>query len=418
MDRVILHSDANSFYASVECLYNPKIRNKPVVVGGNEENRHGIVLAGNQIAKKYGIKTAETLFSARQKCPNLVTIPAHYDLYIKFSKLLNEIYSEYTDLTESFGLDENWLDVTNSNYLFGSGEEIAEKIRKRVFYELGITVSIGVSFNKIFAKLGSDMKKPNAITVISKDDFKYKVWDLPVGDLLYVGRSTNERLRTLGVKTIGELAKKDSDILYSHLGKIGIVLHNWANGLDFSPVKKSDATSTIKSIGNSMTTHRDVIYPEDVALIFYKLADSVAMRLRENKLRCNTIQISIRDNKLISCERQMKTNYPTFLSSDIAETAISIFKNKYNFTNPVRSLGVRATNLIDKDLDIQIDLFNDYSKREKAEKLETFLDEMRTRYGNNIIQRFNLFEDKRLLNMNIKEDHIIHPTAYFEGAIL
>ncbi len=190
MERTILHSDLNAFYASVECFCNPKIRHLPVAVGGDAEARHGIVLAKNNLAKSFGIITGETIWNAKQKCNDLVVVPANFERYLKFSRLVREIYAEYTDQMEAFGIDESWLDVTGSLYLFGSGKRIADEIRHRVYMELGLTVSIGVSFNKIFAKLGSDIKKPNATTVITRDNYRAVVWGLPASDLLYVGRST------------------------------------------------------------------------------------------------------------------------------------------------------------------------------------------------------------------------------------
>ena len=237
MDRVILHCDMNSFYASVECLYNPSIRNKPVAVGGSVEKRNGIILAKNDVAKRFGVKTGDALWQARQKCPNLVIVPPDFKKYIKLSRLAVEIYNSYTNLVEGFGLDECWLDVTGSTHLFGSGEEIAEAIRQRVKTELGITCSIGVSFNKIFAKLGSDMKKPDAITVITKDNYKSTVWPLPVEDLLFVGRATKQKLNRYGIKTIGDLACSNLSFLETLLGKWGSYLWGYANGLDASTVR-------------------------------------------------------------------------------------------------------------------------------------------------------------------------------------
>jgi len=257
MERVILHSDLNNFYASVECLYNPDLRDKPVAVGGDVEARHGIILAKNYHAKKYGILTGEAIWQAQQKCRDLVVVPPNFKRYMRFSQMARDIYADYTDQCESFGLDECWLDVTGSYRLFGDGKAIADKIRERIKFEMGITASVGVSFNKIFAKLGSDIKKPDATTIISKDNFKDVVWKLPVNELLYVGRATHKKLNRYGIKTIGDLANTELKYLEYWLGKWGCMLWTFANGYDTSPVSNIGAKSLIKSVGNSTTTPRD-----------------------------------------------------------------------------------------------------------------------------------------------------------------
>ncbi len=416
MERVILHSDLNSFYASVECLYHPEIRNFPVIVGGDVEKRHGIVLAKNEIAKKYGIITGETVLEAKRKCPNLVSVKPDYEKYLKFSRMAREIYGRYTDLQESFGIDESWIDCSYAGRLFGSGEKIADEIRKTIYSEMGITASVGVSFNKIFAKLGSDMRKPNFTTIINKENYKYTAWKLPVSDLLYVGRSTAKKLHNLGILTIGDLANTDSGILHDHLGKWGIVLQRFALGKDESPVKQN-AEGFVKSVGNSSTLPRDVNTIEDARSVFYMLSESVASRLREHGLKATTVQIYIRDNLLQSCERQAQLRYPSFLSNEIAEKAIEIFIKKYQIKNPIRSLGVRGTNLVQKDKALQLDFFTDFEKREHLEELEYAIDDIRRRYGYHSIQRGIIFVDNKLTGGNPK-DHVIHPVSYFDNSIV
>ncbi len=418
MDRTVLHSDLNAFYASVECFLNPRIRNLPVAVGGDQDARHGIILAKNQLAKSHGVSTGEAIWQAKQKCRELVVVPAHFERYLKFSKLVKEIYREYTDQTESFGIDESWLDVTGSVGLFGGGEAIAEEIRSRVYSELGLTVSIGVSFNKIFAKLGSDMKKPDAVTVISRENYKNVVWRLPASNLLYVGRSTTKKLRNYGINTIGDIAQCDVKYLYSWLGKWGLVLHRFANGEDYSPVEKNGAESYIKSVGNSTTTPRDLTTIKEVKAVFYMLADSVAARLREQGLKCTTVQIYIRDKNLLSCERQAKLDYPSFISGELAEKALEIFMTKYQFKQPLRTIGIRGTNLVQKDTTVQLDLFTDFEKREKLEVFEHTVDQIRSRFGYNAIKKGILLADKSLTHLNAKEDNVIHPINYFDGEIL
>ena len=280
-ERIILHSDLNNFYASVECLYHPEYRGKPLAVLGDPEARHGIVLAKNYEAKAFDVKTGDPMWMAQKKCPDIVFVPPHYDLYMKHSKLIREIYSEYTDKVEPYGLDECWLDVSGSTMLFGSGEDIANEIRKRVKFELGVSVSVGVSFNKIFAKLGSDMKKPDATTVIESNRFKEIVWPLPVKELLYVGRATHAKLKRKGIFTIGDLANSNPENLRFWLGKMGVVLWQFANGLDTSPVSNIGAKSLIKTVGNSTTAPRDLVTDEDIKITLMVLSESVSARLRE-----------------------------------------------------------------------------------------------------------------------------------------
>ncbi|MBR1534262.1 MAG: DNA polymerase IV, partial [Ruminococcus sp.] len=323
MMRTILHSDCNGFYASVECLYNPDIRDKPVAVGGDAEKRHGIILAKNQIAKAYHIKTGEAIWQARQKCPDLVVVPPHFERYMRFSKMCRRIYSDYTDHIENFGLDEAWLDVSGND---AGGEEIAHEIRERIKSELGITVSIGVSFNKIFAKLGSDYKKPDAVTVISRENFREIVWPLPAEDILYVGRSTKKKLNRLGVYTIGDLAAFPLPALRSNFGKWGDVLYTFSNGYDNSPVMHADESSAIKSIGNSTTTVRDLENDEDVKMIFMVLCDSVCRRLREQGAKAGVVAISVRDKELYSFTRQKKLFSATDITEEVLDTAMSLFR--------------------------------------------------------------------------------------------
>lgn len=298
MNRTILHSDCNCFYASVELLHHPELRGKPVAVGGDPEARHGIVLTADYTAKRYGVKTGMALWQAKQVCPDITFLPPRMDLYLRFSRMAQEIYADYTDKREPYGIDESWLDVTDSATLKGDGFHIAQEISSRMKKELGITVSVGVSFNKIFAKLGSDYKKPDAITTMYEDEFQRKAWCLPVSDLLYVGNATNKKLYSMGIRTIGDLAKSDETLLVRKLGKMGSILWAFANGYDESPVKLENTSAPVKSVGNSTTTPRDMETDEDVKIVLYILAESVAARLRENGFRCRTVEISVRDKEL------------------------------------------------------------------------------------------------------------------------
>ena len=298
MNRTILHSDCNCFYVSVELLHHLELRGKPVAVGGDPEARHGIVLTADYMAKRYGVKTGMALWQAKQVCPDITFLPPRMDLYLRFSRMAQEIYADYTDKREPYGIDESWLDVTDSATLKGDGFHIAQEISSRMKKELGITVSVGVSFNKIFAKLGSDYKKPDAITTMYEDEFQRKAWCLPVSDLLYVGNATNKKLYSMGIRTIGDLAKSDETLLVRKLGKMGSILWAFANGYDESPVKLENTSAPVKSVGNSTTTPRDMETDEDVKIVLYILAESVAARLRENGFRCRTVEISVRDKEL------------------------------------------------------------------------------------------------------------------------
>lgn len=341
MERVILHADCNNFYASVECLYNPSLRGKPVAVAGDPEARHGIVLAKNYLAKACGVQTGNPLWMARQFCPEIIFIPPHYDKYLRFSRIAREIYSEYTDQVEPFGLDEAWLDVTGSG-IMGTGEQIADELRKRIKRELGITISVGVSFNKVFAKLGSDMKEPDATTVITRENYREKAWPLPVSDLLYVGTAMTRKLNGFAIRTIGELAAAPDDWLKHKLGKIGFMLRTFARGQDTSPVFVMGTPPKIKSIGNSTTAPRDLVTDEEVKITMLVLAESVAERMRGFLFRAGTVEISLRDNDLFSYTRQKKLPYPTGNSEDIFKAAFELYKVNHISGKPLRSIGVRV----------------------------------------------------------------------------
>src|SRR5699024_3201360 len=298
--RHILHVDANSFYSSVEMQENSTLRGKRIAVCGSKEDRHGIVLTASYPAKRMGVKTGMAIWEAQRCCRDLIIVPPHYREYMRYSGYVREILQDYSDQIEAFGLDENWVDITGSVGLFGSPMTIAQEISDRVKRELGITVSIGVSTNKITAKLGSDYKKPNAITRIEPDNYKEIVYPLPVEDLLYVGPATSRKLRAIGIRTISRLAECPVDVLVRRLGKMGAVLHTFANGRDVSPVQRSDHIPNIKSVGNSATTPRDLENEEDVKLMLILLAESVCSRMRELVSRCTIVEIYVRDTELNS----------------------------------------------------------------------------------------------------------------------
>ena len=408
MKRCVLHVDCNKFYASVECLYRPELRDKPMAVGGDPENRHGIILTKNEIASKYGLTVGEPLWKARQKCPDLVVVPPNYPLYLRFSALTRKIYEDYSEFIEPFGLDECWLDVTGSEK---SGEEIAHEIRKRVKSQLGITVSVGVSFNKVFAKLGSDYKKPDAVTVIDESNYKDIAWSLPCGDLLMVGRSAQKKLNAYGINTIGDLADTDVAVLKSLFGKNGEMLHSFANGTECSPVRHKDEISDVKSVGNSTTTPRDLVNEEDVKTVFRVLCESVSTRLREKGLKGRVVTIYVRDKELSSFSRQMKIPANTDISTEIFYYAMKLFCTNYFWNKPIRSLGVSVS-----DFDVtyeQFDFEKTVENREKQERLETAVDSLRRRFGNYCIGRACQLKDTELSKFNPHEEHIIHPVGFF-----
>ena len=411
-NRVILHSDINSCYASIEHLHHPELSGKTLAVGGDPEKRHGIVLTADYMAKKRGVKTGMALWQAKQVCPEITFISPRMDLYLRFSRMAHEICGEYTDLQEPYGIDESWLDVTNSCSLKGDGYQIAQEISNRMKKELGITVSVGVSFNKIFAKLGSDYKKPDAITTMYESEFRMKAWELPVSDLLYVGRSTNKKLESLGIRTIGGLAQMDEKILQSRLGKMGAVLWAFANGYDDSPVKRENTSAPIKSIGNSTTTPKELETDEDVKIMLYILSESVAARLRENGFRCRTVEISIRDNELYSFTRQCKLDNASNITGEIASMAYRLFKANYRWDKPIRSVGVRGADLVNDNYMEQLDLFCDFQMREKQMKMDVAVDDIRRRFGFYSIQRGLMYRDRALSAVNAKEDHTVHPHGY------
>lgn len=409
-DRVILHSDCNGFYASVECLHNPQLRDKPVAVSGDAENRHGIILAKNEIAKKYKVKTGEAIWQAKQKCPELVTVPPHFELYKRFSKMARRIYSDYTDRIENFGLDEAWLDITNG--IESDGYKTALEIKNRIKEEIGITVSIGVSFNKIFAKFGSDYKKPDAITCITRENFKDIVWNSPTGDLLYVGKATKNKLNRIGIYTIGDIANTSPDILRKLLGKWGDLIYGFANGFDSSPVAHMNDNTEVKSIGNSTTTPRDMESFDDVKVVMYVLCDSVCRRLREQGFMAKTVGISIRDNELNSFTRQCTLENYTCLTKDITQSAFSLFKRSYKMQRPLRSIGVSVTDFVQNNIPHQINFLQNEERLIQNETLDKTLDVLKKRFGNYIVQPAVLLNDRGLSSFNPKDDHIIHPVGY------
>ncbi len=384
--RTILHSDLNNFYASVECMLNPELWNQAVAVCGKTEERHGIVLAKNDVAKRYGIKTGETVWEAKNKCPRLVTVEPHYREYMKYSRLVRSIYDDYSDQVEAYGMDENWIDVTASARCFGDGGKIADEIRKRVKFELGLTVSVGVSYNKVFAKLGSDMKKPDAVTSITPDNFREKVWGLPAKDMLGVGSAASKELKRYGICTIGDLAHCSDELLMYKFGINGARMKRFANGEDTSVVMPRDYHIPIKSIGNGTTFLSDLHTNDEVLAMILALSDKVASRLRKAQKKARGISLTVKCCDLACKEWQGTLAYPTQNMGDIAHHCFSLFQQRYPWVKPVRALTIRAIRLVDPACGEQLSLFQDITQIKRKETLNQTIDEIRSRFGWNALK--------------------------------
>lgn len=386
--RIIFHSDLNSFYASVEQMLDPSLRNRAIAVCGCTEERHGIVLAKSEQAKRAGVKTGQANWEARQCCPGLITVQPHYEQYLKYSKLVRDIYQRYTDQVEPFGMDECWLDVTASTT--GNGATLAEEIRRTVREELGLTVSIGVSFNKIFAKLSSDMKKPDAVTVLDESNWRERVWPLPVSELLYVGPATTRKLRARNILTIGDLAHIEPHWLLDWFGKNGAMLWRFANGEDTSRIMHMNYESPIKSIGHGITCSADLCSNEAVWRVLLELAQDVGHRLRKHGLAGMGVQLAVRNGELRTEQYQAQLSCPTQSPLEIARLAQQLFEARYPWQHPVRTLTVRAINLLPYGMPVQLDLFGDEERRMKLERAETCIDALRGRFGEHSIRSASL----------------------------
>lgn len=409
-ERVILHSDMNSFYASVEMMLDPALKGKPVAVCGSTEERHGIVLAKSDLAKKAGVKTGMVNWEARQLCPGLIVVPPQYDQYLKYSKLARQIYHRYTDLVEPYGMDECWLDVTGSG-VCGTGMEIAEAIRQTTKDELGLTVSIGVSFNKIFAKLGSDMRKPDAITEIKRDNFKEKIWPLDAAELLYVGKATENKLAQYGIHTIGDLAKTSPDTLRHMLGINGLKLWTYANGTDISRVMHKDFVSPVKSIGHGITCTADLQTPEDVFRVMLELSQDVGHRLRVHELMACGVQVSIRTNDLYGSQYQCKLPFRTQLPNEIAGAGFHLLMERYRWDKPIRAVTIRGIDLVSQKDAEQLSMFVDHQKRDRRILLEDAVEDIRRRFGKRAISIAEL-NAKLLMLEQLRSKGYLAPEVY------
>ncbi len=422
MERKILHIDLNCCFAQIECEQHPELRDKPVVVAGKEELRHGIVMAKNQVAKEMGIKTACTLRDARNICPSVVVLPPHYDLYKRVSRHTRKIYYRYSDLVEPFGIDECWIDVTNSlATLKMSAEDVAYEVNRVVKEELGLTTSVGLSWNKIFAKFGSDFKKPDAVTLITRQNYKDIVWKSPVRDLLYVGRATEKKLNAAGIFNIGQLAHASDNFLSKCLGKMGFILREFARGEDISEVKELDIEEVdvdreIKSYGNGITFPRDITDEKTAKAVTYMLAESVAQRMRADCARANKVSIALRSGlDLGFVIRQKKLSVPTNLTTEFCKVAWELVRTNWNFdkSNPVRAMQVSGGNIESEAEPLQLQLFDEYKNREELGHLDKKVDEMRRRYGNNAIMWGAKASDDVTAEADIVGWDKPHPVSFF-----
>ena len=397
MSNIILHSDLNCFYASVEMNENPALRGKAIAVCGSTENRHGIVLTASYPAKRMGVKTGSANWQARQACPGLICVPPRYDLYIKYSKIVRRIYAEYTDTIEPFGMDENWLSIPyGGGDVEGFGKQIAEEIRRRVREETGLTVSIGVSFSKVFAKLGSDLKKPDAVTVISRNNFQERIWPLPVSELLYVGPATTRKLMKMGIRTIGDLANCPPELLKQWLGVNGLMLWRFANGDDHAQVMPKDFIAPIKSIGHGTTCVCDLDSEYAVWRVLYELSQDLQHRLRKHELCAQGVQITVKDNDLDCRQYQAPLPFPTQSPLDLAVAGFELFRPRYTWHKPVRALTIRGINLLPIHQPLQLDLFNDAERRERRRLLDNCVDDLRSRFGYGTICAASLMGENTL----------------------
>ena len=413
MERAILHCDLNNFYSSVELVKHPELQGKPVVVAGDITKRHGIILAKSYEAKAYGITTGDALYEAHEKCPDLVAVDAHFEDYLYYSQRVKAIYERYSDQIESYGIDECWIDVTGSLSYFGcDAKTLADRIRKQVFEELGLTISVGVSWNKVFAKLGSDYQKPDATTVISKDNYQQLVWELPAQDLLFVGRSSAEKLYRQGIYTIGDIARSEASLMKQLLGKVGEMLWAFANGMDVSKVALSDYMREIKSVGNSITTVRDIYTEEEAKLVFYVLCESVAERLKRQGLEGRTISIYLRSWDLHSFTRQVTLDDPTDICEEIMEQVMILLHRHYAFKEPLRSIGLQVAQLKPKQRPVQLALMDDHKKRNRSRTIDQVMAAVRERYGHASIKRCSMLLERELTAFDPLHEHIIHPEIF------
>ncbi len=414
MSKVVLHADLNNFYASVACIVHPDWRELPLAVCGDPTLRHGIVLAKNMPAKRNGVITGQAIWQARQTCPDLHTIPPDFESILHYSGTVRRIFARYTNRVQPFGADEAWLDISGPGVEIGDGLRIANHLRHTVREETGLTISVGVSDNRVFAKLGSDLKKPDGVSVVCEQNRKTVLDPLPVSDLLFIGRATTRKLQAIGIFTIGQLAAADPGALKALFGKNGLMLSGFAHGNDASAVIAEDAKPKIKSIGNSITAAHDIQTPHDARITLYGLCESVASRLRKHHFTGSVIQISIRSTQLDWIQRQRKLDYTTNCSFDIFKVSYELLNENWQPGTPLRSLGVSVSQLVPAGMLMQLSFLPEDAARQRQEILEQTIDDIRDRYGHFAIQRAIMLYDRALGKINPEEEHVVHPEPYFK----
>lgn len=413
MSRVILHADLNNFYAAVACLNRPDLREIPVVICGDPEKRHGIVLAKNMSAKRMGVKTGQVLWQARQLCPTLETIAPNYDEVLRMSRVVKNIFGRYTSHVQAFGMDEAWLDVSGSDMDIEKGEHIANHLRHTVREETGLTVSVGVSDNRVFAKLGSDLKKPDAVSVICEKNRARVLDPLPVNELLFIGPATARKLNAVGIYTVGQLAQTDPGVLSGLFGKTGLILSGFAHGDDAAAVLASDAQPVVKSVSNSVTTAHDVETPHDAKITLIALCESVASRLRKQGLCGHVVELSMRDTALTTITRQTTLTFQTDCSYEIFDAAFTLMLHNWQRREPLRSLGVRVTRLAPANDMVQLSFLPEDAQRQRHATLDRTVDAIRERHGHFAIQRAVMLADRALGDINPEQEHVLIPEPYF-----
>ena len=409
-ERIIFHIDVNSAFLSWESVYQLKkdpdaldLRTIPSAVGGDQASRHGIVLAKSTPAKKYGIVTGEPLAQALKKCPQLTVVPSRFDIYIEYSEKLIHILEEYTPDIEKFSIDEAFLDMTSTIHLFGEPLEVASQIRNRIKDQLGFTVNVGIAHNKLLAKMASDFQKPDRCHTLWTEEIASKMWPLPVRDLFFVGGSAEKKMQAIGIRTIGDLACCDLNILKFHLGdKYAIQIHNYANGIDDSPVAEPEPIN--KGYGNNTTLSRDVSDYETACQVILSLCETVGIRLRRDKVLCNCVCVELKDWNFKMHSHQMTLTVPTDSTTIIYQTACRLLKDFWDYT-PVRLIGVRTSQISDDGF-TQLNLF-DTARNQKLEKMDKAIDAIRGKYGIDSIKRASFLQENTIVDhASSKKKHL------------
>ena len=397
MDKIIFHVDVNSAFLSWESTYRKKVlgeeidlREVEAAIGGDIEKRKGVILAKSVLAKKYGIITGEPIVSALRKCPNLIVVKPNFKVYTKYSMALMNLLREYSPVVEQYSIDEAYMDMTGTEGVYGKPVELAYTIKERVHKELGFTVNIGVSNNKLLAKMAGELEKPNLVHTLFPTEIERKMWPLPVGELFFVGKSTEKTLKLLGIKTIGELAKADVKLLRLHLKKQGEIIHQYANGIDASLVKQEDEVH--KGYGNSMTIPFDISSLENAYLVLLSLCETVGSRLRDAQVEASCLAVSMVDTYFERKSHQMMLSSPTAVTKELYEYSCKVFKEMWDYKTPIRQLGVHTTKLQGNSIH-QFNLF-ETPKSEKNQKLDRAIDAIRNRYGDDAVMRASFVGSK------------------------